>query len=205
MLSFTYLLRLPPATCEIKTNGVLWRRISDPASLFSQYERTFGPVRRLKLLTNAASGLRSAFAVSSSAGNRHHPAESLPPPHRRIALHFSDISLRLDDVLCLEIRIRVTYRGAVDGLIQVLSTQRERRPGQTQLLFPDLRSVKLSLVDLDEAVVPPPRTRGDLLVEGLARRRDLGFGIQELEVSDRDGRWMSRLQAIVPGVAHADI
>jgi hypothetical protein len=64
--------------------------------------------------------------------------------------------------------------------------------------------VKVSLVDLDETVVPP-RTRGDLLVESLVRRRELGFGIQELEVSDHDGRWMSKLRAIVRGVAHADI
>ena len=246
MLSFAYLLRLPPATCEIKTNGRLWERISDPASLFSQYERTFGPARRLKLLTNGHPQITLEFRISdaltveSSAPSQLHLDYALPlpfhprataataaeSPHRRIALHFGDISLRLDDVLCLEIvshaawpadgwhalfrhatrlrRICVTYRGAVDGFIQVLLTQRERRPGPAQPLFPDLRSVKLSLVDLDETVVPP-RTRGDLLVESLVRRRELGFGIQELEVSDHDGRWMSKLRAIVPGVAHADI
>jgi hypothetical protein len=263
LLSFAFLLRLPSTTCaEIKTNGRAWRYISSPASLFSQYERVFGPARRLKLLmTNGHPQITLEFRVSdaltvdSSAPSQLRLDYALPipflprappgtavvdttttttaiesPPYRRMASHFGDISLRLlDDLSYLEIvshaswpvdswhdlflratrlqQIRATYHGAVDGFIQVLlaappAHSRESPP----LLFPNLRSVKLSLVDLDEAVAAaPPRTRGDLLVEGLARRRELGFGIRELEVSDHDGQWMNKLREIVSGVTHADI
>jgi hypothetical protein len=104
-------------------------------------------------------------------------------------------------------QIRATYRGAVDGFIEVLLARCERRQQQGHhhhLFFPDLRIVALSLVDLDETVVPP-RTRGDLLLDGLARRRELGIGIRRLEVPDLDGRWVRKLREIVPDVAHADI
>ena len=115
-------------------------------------------------------------------------------------------------------QIRATYRGAVDGLIEALQTRHphphphqrdsERQSCPVLLLFPDLRTVKLSLVDLDGAAVdvpPPRRTRGDALLECLARRRELGVGIRELEVSDRDGRWARRLREVVPVVVHVDI
>jgi hypothetical protein len=109
--------------------------------------------------------------------------------------------------------IRATYRGAVDGLIGAL--QRRRHVHQHQHnseqwsprpLFPDLRAMTLSLVDLDETVVPPSRTRGDVLLDCLERRRELGGGIRELDVSDGgDRRWARRLREIVPRVVHADI
>ena len=112
-------------------------------------------------------------------------------------------------------QIRATYRGAVDGLIEALQSQHphqhqrdsERQSCPVLLLFPNLRTVKLSLVDLDGAAVdvPPRRTRGDALLECLARRRELGVGIRELEVSDRDGRWARRLREVVPVVVHVDI
>jgi hypothetical protein len=74
------------------------------------------------------------------------------------------------------------------------------------LLFPDLRAMTLSLVDLDETVVPPSRTRGDVLLDCLERRRELGGGIRELDVSDGgDRRWARRLREIVPRVVHADV
>jgi hypothetical protein len=260
LLSFASLLRLPSMTCaEIRTNGRVWKYVSSPASLFSQYERTFGPVRRLKLWTNGHPQITLEFRVSdaltvdSSAPSQLRLDYALPipfllpratgarvtttttdsesPPHRRMALHFGDISLRLDDLLYLEVvshatwpadswhdlflratrlqQIRATYHGAVDGFIQVLllahpAHERESEQTPPLLLFPNLRSVKISLVDLDEAVTPP-RSRGDMLVEGLARRRELGFGIKELEVSDHDGQWMSKLREIVSVVTHADI
>ena len=56
LLSFASLLNMPPTTCaEIKTNGFrAWNGPSPaaPHTLFSRYERTFGRVRRLKLLAN---------------------------------------------------------------------------------------------------------------------------------------------------------
>lgn len=273
LLSFSSLLRLPSTTCaEIKTNGRVWKGISSPASLFSHYERTFGPVRRLKLLANgrhpqvtlefrtsdapsvdrsAPSQLRLQYTPPllptpttpprGSADGESPPPTPPPPlpiPHQ-IAHHFGDACLCLDGLLHLEIvshaaaaaaaaawpassdgwwaalfsratrlqQIRATYRGAVDGFIEVLLARCERRQQQGHhhhLFFPDLRIVALSLVDLDETVVPP-RTRGDLLLDGLARRRELGIGIRRLEVPDLDGRWVRKLREIVPDVAHADI
>jgi len=128
-------------------------------------------------------------------------------------------------------QIRATYCGAVDGLIAALQHQHQHqhrhhqhqhqhqhdseRLGQPRplVLFPELRSVKLSLVDLDEETViaqrkkqSPLLRRGDVLLDCLARRRALGIGIGELEVpSDRGGRWVRRLREIVPVVVHAEI
>jgi hypothetical protein len=114
-------------------------------------------------------------------------------------------------------QIRATYRGAVDGLIAALLVQHQHdseRLGQPRplVLFPELRGVKLSLVDLDEETVIAPGKkqsvlrRGDVLLDCLARRRALGIGIRELEVpSDRGERWVRRLREIVPVVVHAEI
>ena len=314
LLSFASLLDLPPTACaEIKTNGQAWKGISRPASLLSHYERTFGPVRRLKLLANGHHPqvtlefrVSDALSVENSAPSQLRLDYALPPPpppppstdgqdddddaladgklqslaplSSRIAHHFRNAtSLRLDGLLYLEIvshaaaaaasssssawksssplddywwaalfsratrlqQIRVTYRGAVDGFIMGVllaqaqnsrqDEQRERQPPPPPPpppnddddccccccypLFPDLRSVKLSLVDLDETVTvapvcvcaAPPRTRGDMLLDGLARRRELGMGIRRLEVPDHEGRWVRKLREIVPGVTHAEI
>ena len=113
--------------------------------------------------------------------------------------------------------IRATYRGAVDGLLEALQhrhvyNQHRQRHNSEQwsprplLLFPDLRAMKLSLVDLDETVIPPSRTRADVLLDCLERRRELGVGIRELEVVDGGDRpWMRKLREIVPRVVHAEI
>ncbi|KAH9075583.1 hypothetical protein EDB83DRAFT_1794347 [Lactarius deliciosus] len=238
--SFAASLCLPPETCvEIKTNG----RVSLD-TLLPQYELTFGPVRRLKLLVNGYPQVSLEFRASDALTvERSSPAQLrlayslLPPPApapphaaesplfplNRIAHHFGAAQLRLEGLLCLDIasyvpwpagswrtlfahatrlrQVRATYRGAVDGLIlQVLHHDEELR------MLPSLRSVKLSLVDLDEAVdaVDPPRARGDLLVDGLARRCGLpGSEIWELEVPDNDGCWIAKLRPIVPSVLHA--
>ncbi|KAI0286428.1 hypothetical protein BC826DRAFT_1048605, partial [Russula brevipes] len=193
LLSFSSLLRLPSTTCaEIKTNGRMWKGISSPASLFSHYERTFGPVRRLKLLANgrhpqvtlefrtsdapsvdksAPSQLRLQYTLPLLPTPPPHPrgsadGESQPPtpppplpiPHQ-IALHFGDARLCLDGLLHLEIvshaaaaspatsdgwwaalfsratrlqQIHATYRGAVDGFIEVLLAQCEQQQQQRQ-------------------------------------------------------------------------
>ncbi|KAH8981540.1 hypothetical protein EDB92DRAFT_178446 [Lactarius akahatsu] len=220
--SFAASLCLPPRTCtEIKTNGRVWLD-----ALLSQYELTFGPVRRLKLLVNGYPQVSLEFRASDALTvERSSPAQlrlaysllpspALSPPHaaesplfppNQIAHHFGAAQLRLEGLLYLDIasyvpwpagswrtlfahatrlrQVRATYRGAVDGLIlQVLLGADDHDEGSRML--PNLRSVKLSLVDLDEAVdaVDPPRARGDLLVDGLARRRGLpGSEICELE------------------------
>ncbi|KAH9036639.1 hypothetical protein EDB85DRAFT_1888778 [Lactarius pseudohatsudake] len=242
--SFAASLCLPPETCaEIKTNGRVWLD-----TLLPQYELTFGPVRRLKLLVNgypqvslefraadaltversSPAQLRLAYSLlPSPAPAPPHAAESPLFPPNQIAHHFGAAQLRLEGLLCLDIasyvpwpadswhtlfahatrlrQVRATYRGAVDGLIlQVLLGADNHDEGSRML--PSLRSVKLSLVDLDEAVdaVDPPRARGDLLVDGLARRRGLpGSEICELEVPDNDGCWIAKLRPIVPSVLHA--
>jgi hypothetical protein len=111
-------------------------------------------------------------------------------------------------------QIRATYRGAVDGLIEALQHHQHQhnsgRQPQPLVLFPELRAVKLSLVDLDEEAVILPKEqsllRGDALLDCLARRRALGIGIRELEVpSDRDGRWVRKLREVVPVAVHAEI
>ena len=280
LLSFASLLDMPSTTCaEIKTTGRVWKGFPDAASLFSHYERIFGPVRRLKLLANgrhpqATVEFRAsdALSVESSAPSQlrleyalplppltplRGPADGgllpppptiplpLPTPHL-IALHLCDAVSHMDGLLYLEVvshaptattatagpsgmtsspdcwwtalfsratqmqHIRATYRGAVDGLIEALQHRHVHQHGSGQgpcppLLFPDLRAVKLSLVDLDETVVPPPRTRADVLLDCLERRRELGVGIRELEVSDRDRRWVRGLLEMVPRVVHAEI
>ena len=171
---------------------------------------------------SAPAQLRLAYSLLPSSPPPFSPTTSYPlSPTSRIAYHFGAARLHLDGLLCLEIashvpwpadcwralfvhatrlrQVRATYRGAVDGLIlQVFLAADESR------LLPSLRSVKLSLVDLDE-VVDPPRTRGDMLLDGLTRWR--GFPgsemIQELEVPDQDGCWIAKLRQIVPGVLHA--
>lgn len=299
LLSFASLLDMPSTTCaEIKTTGRVWKSFPDAASLFSHYERIFGPVRRLKLFANgrhpqvtAEFRTSDALSVESSAPSQlrlEYPlplppptpprgptgGESLPPPPtiplphptpHLIALHLgdSDAAPHMDGLLYLEVvshaatapsaaagpsglappsldrwwaalfsratqvrHVRATYRGAVDGLIDALQQRQQQhhrtvhvrhrhnserwcRAPPLPLLFPDLRGVKLSLVDLDETVVPRrpplPRTRGDVLLDCLERRRELGVGVRELEVSDRDGRWVRRLREIVPRVVHAEI
>ena len=107
-------------------------------------------------------------------------------------------------------QVRAMYRGAVDALIEVLSlVQPAVEQQQHQLppaFFPNLLTVKLALVNLDEIAVPPrTRRRGDVLLDALAERRELGIGIRELEVSDRDGHWVRRFREIVPSVTHAEI
>lgn len=255
LFPFAAALRLPPETCaEIKTNGRAW-----VDTLLPQYELTFGPVRRLKLLVNghphvslefrasdaltversAPAQLRLAYSLlPSPPPSPSHGAESPLPPPSRIARHFGAARLRLDGLLYLDVashvpwpadcwralfahatrlrQVRATYRGAVDGLIlQVFLAaaatadhRHNHHDEESRLLLPSLRSVKLSLVDLDEAVdaVDPPRARGDLLLDGLARRRRLpGNEIRELEVPDHDGCWVVKLQLIVPGALHAYI
>ena len=171
---------------------------------------------------SAPAQLRLAYSLLPSSPPPFSPTTSYPlSPTSRIAYHFGAARLHLDGLLCLEIashvpwpadcwralfvhatrlrQVRATYRGAVDGLIsQVFLAADESR------LLPSLRSVKLSLVDLDE-VVDPPRTRGDMLLDGLTRWR--GFPgsemIQELEVPDQDGCWIAKLRQIVPSVLHA--
>ena len=66
------------------------------------------------------------------------------------------------------------------------------------LIFPNLRAVKLSPVNLDGAVISPSRKRGGVLLDCLEWRRGLGVGIRDLEVSDRDGWWVQGLREIVP-------
>ena len=245
LFSFAASLCLPSETCaEIKTDG---RACVD--TLLPQYELTFGPVRRLKLLVNGYSQVSlefrpsDALTVERSAPAQLRLAYSLlplpsPPPHAasfplsppsRIAHHFGAARLRLDGLLYLDIashvrwpadcwralfvqatrlrQVRATYRGAVDGLIlQVFLATEHDDDGESRRLLPSLRSVKLSLVDLDEAVdaVDPSRARGDLLLDGLARRHGLpGSEIRELEVPDHDGCWVAKLRQIVPGVLHA--
>ena len=292
LLSFASLLDMPSTTCaEIKTTGRTWTGFSDAASLFSHYERIFGPMRRLKLLANGRHPqvtvefrTSDALSVESSAPSqlRLEYALPLPPPPRPrgpadgesrpppptiplplatphlMALHLGDAAPHLNGLLYLEVvshaatattatagsavvapspdcwwaalfsratqvqHVRATYRGAVDGLIDALQQQQQHRHAhrhnseeqwsrapllRVPLLFPDLRAMKLSLVDLDETVVPPPsRTRGDVLLDCLERRREeLGVGVRELEVPDRDGRWVRRLREIVPRVVHAEI
>ena len=296
LLSFASLLDIPSTTCaEIKTTGRAWKSFSGAASLFSHYERIFGPVRRLKLLANGRHPqvtvefrASDALSVESSAPSQLRLEYALPlpsptPPHRGItdgeslpqppmtplplpmphliALHLGDAAPHMDGLLYLEVvshaptaatatvgpsgatssspdcwwaalfsratqvqHIRVTYRGAVDGLIGALQRSRHvhqhRHKHQHQhqhqhsseqwsprpLLFPDLRAMTLSLVDLDETVVPPSRTRGDLLLDCLERCRELRGGIRELDMSEGDDRrWARRLCEIVPRVVHADI
>jgi hypothetical protein len=243
LFSFATSLCLPPETCaEIKTNG---RARVD--TLLPQYELTFGPVRRLKLLVNEYPQVSLEFRASDALTVEPsapaqlrlayslllRPSPPLPPhaassPPTQIARHFGAARLRLDGLLYLDIashvpwpadcwralfahatglrQVRATYRGAVDGLLlQVFLAPDE----ESRLFFPSLRSVKLSLVDLDEVVdaVDPPRARGDLLLNGLARRRGLlpGSEIRELEVPDHNGCWIAKLRQIVPGVLHACI
>ncbi|KAF8261011.1 hypothetical protein EI94DRAFT_1789685 [Lactarius quietus] len=180
LLSFAASLCLPSETCaEIKTNGRAW-----VDTLLPQYELTFGPVRRLKLLANPNNAPFRRGTVAPGGCYCWH------------ALFAHATQLR---------QIRATYRGAVDGLILQVFLAATHDDNESRLL-PSLRSVKLSLVDLDEAVdtVDPPRARGDLLFDGLARRRSFpGSEIRELEVPDHDGRWVAKLQQIVPGVVHA--
>ena len=248
LFSFAASLCLPSETCaEIKTDG---RACVD--TLLPQYELTFGPVRRLKLLVNGYPQVSlefrasDAFTVECSAPAQLRlaysllPLPSLPPPHAssfplsppsRIAHHFGAARLRLDGLLYLDVashvpwpadcwralfahasrlrQVRATYRGAVDGLILQVFLAAEHdddNDGESRRLLPSLRSVKLSLVDLDETVdaIDPPRMRGDLLLDGLARRRGFpGSEIRELEVPDHDGCWVAKLRQIVPGVLHA--
>ncbi len=246
LFSFAASLCLPSETCaEIKTSGRAW-----VGTLLPQYELTFGPVRRLKLLVNeypqvslefrssdaltversAPAQLRLAYSLLPSPPPPPplpHAAESPLPPPSRIAHHFGAARLRLDGLLYLDIashvpwpadcwralfaqatrlrQVRATYRGAVDGLILQVFLATDHHDEESRLL-PSLRSVKLSLVDLDETVdaVDPPRARGDLLLDGLARRCGLpGSEIRELEVPDHDGCWIAKLRPIVPGVLHA--
>ncbi|KAH9977558.1 hypothetical protein BJV74DRAFT_860494 [Russula compacta] len=132
LLSFASLLDLPPTACaEIKTNGQAWKGISRPASLLSHYERTFGPVRRLRLLANGHHPqltlefrASDALSVESSAPSQLRleyalPPLPLPPPSvdrqeddgwasarcgRIATLHLRNAaSLRLDGLLHLEI------------------------------------------------------------------------------------------------------
>ena len=290
LLSFASLLDIPPTTCaEIKTTGRAWKGFSGAASLFSHYERIFGPMRRLKLLANgrhpqvtvefrtsdalsvessAPSQLRLEYALPLPSPIPPHrgtaDGESLPPPPpmtplplptpHLIALHLGDAAPHMDGLLYLEVvshaptaatatvgpsgvtssspdcwwaalfsratqvqHIRATYRGAVDGLIGALQRRRHVHQHQHQHqhnseqwsprpLFPDLRAMTLSLVDLDETVVPPSRTRGDVLLDCLELRREFAGGIRELDVSDGgDRRWARRLREIVPRVVHADV
>jgi hypothetical protein len=283
LLSFASLLCMPSTTCaEIKTNGRLGESFSSAVSLFSHYDRTFGPVRRLKLLANGRRQqvtvefrASEALSVESDAPSQLRLDYTLPllpsplrdaadiksptpfPTSRIITLHLGDSARYLGGLLYLEIvshaptttaaaattavpqssdcwwaalfshatrvqQICATYRGAVDGLIEALQVRHQHQhqhPHESEpwpqplLLFPDLRAVKLSLIDLDEEVevaadVPPLRTarRGDALLDCLMRRRELmGVGIRELEVSDRDERWVRRLLEIVPRVVHAEI
>jgi hypothetical protein len=92
-------------------------------------------------------------------------------------------------------QIRATYRGAVDGFIQVL-------------LFHMLRFVKLSRADLGRGCHhPATNPRGCARRGGLratSRVRVLEYGNSEVS-EDCDGPWMSRLRAIVPGIARAEI
>ncbi len=252
LFTFASSLCLPSETCaEIKKNGVAWEGSFDPVTLLPQYERTFGPVRRLKLLTNghpqvtlhfrasdaltversSPAQLRLAYTLLSSSPPPPHAAETAPPPPHEIVHHFGAAQLRLDGLLYLDIasyatwpaycwralfahaarlqQIRATYRGAVDGLILYILLAADP-DGEPSPLLPALRSVKLSLVDLDETVDVadhPPRVRGDLLLDGLAqRRRDLpGSEMWELEVPDHDGCWVAKLRSIVPSTLHAGI
>ena len=242
LFSFAASLCLPSETCaEIKTNGRAWVDY-----LLPQYELTFGPVRRLKLLVNRYPQISLEFRASDALTvERSAPAQlrlayslppSPPPPHAasspptRIAHHFGAARLRLDGLLYLDIashvpwpadcwralfahatrlrQVRATYRGAVDGLLLHVF-HAGANDDESRLLFPNLRTVRLSLVDLDEAVdaVDPPRARGDLLLDGLARRGGLlpGSEIRELEVPDHVGCWIAKLRLIVPGVLHASI
>jgi hypothetical protein len=245
LFSFAASLRIPSETCaEIKTDG---RACVD--TLLPQYELTFGPIRRLKLLVNGYPQVSLEFRASDVLTvERSAPAQlrltylllpsSLPPlqspisPPSRIAHHFGAARLRMDGLLYLDIashapwpadcwralfahatqlrQVRVKYRGAVDGLIiQVfLAADHHDEHGNSRWL-PNLHFLKLSLVDLDETVdaVDPPRARGDLLLDGLAARRQKlpGSEIQEVEVPDHEGCWISKLRQIVPGVVHASI
>ena len=232
LFSFAASLRLPSETCaEIKTNG---QACVD--TLLPQYELTFGPVRRLKLLVNRYPQVSLEFRASDVIiVDRSAPAQlrltylllpSSPPPPlsppSRIAYHFGAARLRMDGLLYLDIashapwpadcwralfahatqlrQVRAKYRGAVDGLILQVFLAGDSR------WFPSLRFLKLSLVDLDEAVdgIDPPRTRGDLLLDGLAARLP-GSEIWELEISDHEGCWIAKLRQIVPGVVHASM
>ncbi|KAH9963532.1 hypothetical protein BC827DRAFT_1154409 [Russula dissimulans] len=275
LLSFVSLLRLPSTTCaEIKTNGQGRKGVPNPVPLFSHYEGTFGPVRRLKLFANGSHPrvtvefrVSDAISVEPTASSQLRLDCALPLPRTASlgAAAEAHLGLNLESLLYLEIvshapvgvgvgaaspstrpssssphdhcwwvrllhasarvathlqQVRATYRGAVDALIEVLSLTQP--PGEQQqrqqhrphpAFFPNLRTVKLALVDLDEiAAVPPPHhtrtwTRGDVLLDALAKRRELGFGIWELEVSDRDGQWVRKFREIVPvpSVTHAGI
>ncbi|KAI9436989.1 hypothetical protein H4582DRAFT_372243 [Lactarius indigo] len=115
LFSFAASLSLPPETCaEIKTNGGVWLD-----TLLPQYERTFGPVRRLKLLVNGYPQISLEFRASEALTvERSSPAQLrlayslLPPPlphaaespSSRIAHHFGAARLRLEGLLYLDIR-----------------------------------------------------------------------------------------------------
>jgi hypothetical protein len=138
----------------------------------------------LTVESSTPSQLRLDYALLLQSLPRAGVATAESPAHHPIALHFGDIPLSLDGLLYLEIashaawpadtwhelfqhatqlqHIRATYRGAVDGFIQVLLAPAHERPSAQAppLPFPNLRSVKLSLVDLDKAVILP-RTRED--------------------------------------------
>lgn len=189
-----------------------------------QVQLEFRSSDALAVERSAPAQLRLAYSLLPSFPPPPHATSSPLPPPSRIAHHFGAARLHLDGLLYLDIashvpwpadcwralfvhatrlhQVRATYRGAVDGLLlQVFLAADESR------LLPSLRSVKLSLVDLDEAIdaVDPPRARGDLLLDGLTRRRDLlgSEMIWELEVPDQDGCWVEKLRLIVPGVLHA--
>ncbi|KAH9064982.1 hypothetical protein EDB87DRAFT_1574710 [Lactarius vividus] len=201
------------------------RRLKLSVNGYPQVSLEFRASDALTVERSSPAQLRLAYSLlPSPAPAPPHAAESPLLPPNRIAHHFGAAQLRLEGLLYLDIasyvpwpadcwrtlfahatrlrQVRATYRGAVDGLILhvLLGVDEEPR------LLPTLRSVKLSLVDLDEAVdaVDPPRARGDLLVDGLARRCGLpGSEIWELEVPDNDGCWAAKLRPIVPGVLHA--
>lgn len=206
----------------------LVRRLKLLVNGYPQVSLEFRASDALTVERSAPAQLRLAYSLLPSfPPPPPSPTSSYPlPPTSRIAYHFGAARLHLDGLLCLEIashvpwpadcwralfvhatrlqQVRATYRGAVDGLIlQVFLATDESR------LLPSLRSVKLSLVDLDEAVdvdtVGAPRARGDLLLDGLTRRRGSPGSemIQELEVPDQDGCWIAKLRQIVPGVLHA--
>lgn len=212
--------------CELTFGPV--RRLKLLVNGYPQVSLEFRASDALTVERSAPAQLRLAYSLLPSflpPPPPHSTSSPLPPPSR-IAHHFGAARLHLDGLLYLDIashvpwpadcwralfvhatrlrQVRATYRGAVDGLIlQVFLAA----AADDSRLLPSLRSLKLSLVDLDEPVdaVDPPQARGDLLLDGLTRRRGLPGSemIRELEVPDQEGLWVAKLRQIVPGVLHA--